>query len=313
MDGKYEKIIERISNSSKISIEEIERKVENKRAKLSYLVSKEGAAQIVAAELGVNLDQEKIKLSEITEGWKRINVIGKILQINPVRSFVRNGKEGKVASFIIADETSNTRVVLWDTSHILLIEKGELKEGDVVEISNASSRNNELHLSSFSDIKLSKEAMNDVKIEKVNVLKKIKDFKVGENVSTRAFIVQLFDPRYFEVCPECGKKAIDEQCLIHGAIKPNKRALVNVVLDDGSETIRGVIFGEEICKLGLNEEEIFSLERFVEKKKDILGEEKIFTGTIRNNTLFNTIEFNIDKIEEIRVEELIKELEQKKI
>ena len=45
----YNKLVERISKVSNLSAEEIERKVEAKKAKLSGLISKEGAAQIVAA------------------------------------------------------------------------------------------------------------------------------------------------------------------------------------------------------------------------------------------------------------------------
>ena len=47
----YEKLLDRISRSSGLAKEEIEKKVEAKKAKLSGLISKEGAAQIVAAEL----------------------------------------------------------------------------------------------------------------------------------------------------------------------------------------------------------------------------------------------------------------------
>ena len=57
----YLELLEKISNVSGVAKEEIERKIEAKRAKLSGLVSKEGAAQIVAAELGVNFEKEKIK------------------------------------------------------------------------------------------------------------------------------------------------------------------------------------------------------------------------------------------------------------
>lgn len=59
MMDNYNQLVERISAASKLPKEEIERKVEGKRAKLSGLVSKEGAAQIVAAELGINFDKER--------------------------------------------------------------------------------------------------------------------------------------------------------------------------------------------------------------------------------------------------------------
>ena len=75
-------------------------------------------------------------------------------------------KENKVANMIVADETSNTKVVLWDTNHIELIEKGNIKEGIVIEIGNASTRDNEVHLGSFSEFKVSSEVLEDVKRER---------------------------------------------------------------------------------------------------------------------------------------------------
>ncbi len=60
--------------------------------------------------------------------------------------------------------------------------------------------------------------------------------------------------------------------------------------------------------LGLTDEEIFSLEKFAEKKSSIIGEEWIFTGNVKNNTLYNTIELNLEKIEPVNLDSLIKEL-----
>jgi len=97
--------------------------------------------------------------------------------------------------------------------------------------------------------------------------------------------------------------------MVHGAIKAEKRALLNVVLDDGNETMKAILFGENIKKLGLSDEEIFSLEKFNEKKTSFLGEEKVFTGNLRANQLYNSIEFYVDSIEEFNADELIKELQ----
>jgi len=307
----YIQLVERISRTSKLSAEEIGRKVEAKRAKLSGLVSKEGAAQIVAAELGINFEKERMKIKELVQGMRRANILGKIINISPVRSFNKNGREGKVLNLVVADDSSNIKVVLWDTNHISLFEKGEVKEGDVVEISNGSVRNWELHLSSFSGIKKSDEGVGEVVVERNYNFRKLADARPGDRIKTRAFIVQSFEPRYFEVCPECGKRAVDGECKMHGKVIPTKRALLNVVLDDGSETMRSVLFGENIMKLGLSEEEIFSIEKFMEKKNSVVGEEKIFAGNVKSNALYNTIEFSIDDVENINVDVLIKELEAK--
>ena len=304
----YLQLVQKIADLAKISKEEIERKVEAKRAKLSGLVSKEGAAQIVAAELGINFDRERMKISELVNGMKRANILGKVIQISPVREFTKNGRSGKVVNMLVADDSSNIRTVLWDTNHIGLIESEKIKIGDTVEISNGGIRNGELHLGSFSDIRKSNEELGEVVLKKAFFLKKLKDVKTGETIKTRALIVQTFEPRYFEVCPECRKKAIDGECAIHGKVKAERRALINFVLDDGTETIRAVLFGESIKKLGLNDEEIFSLEKFAEKKEDLLGEEKMFSGNVRSNSLYNINEFNVENVEDISPDELIKEL-----
>jgi hypothetical protein len=313
MDGKmvdnYEQLVERISSSAEMKAEEIERRVEAKRAKLSGLVSKEGAAQIVAAELGINFERERMKIGQLVHGMRRANVLGKIVEIGPVRNFNKNGKEGSVANLMIADESSNIKVVFWDTNHISLIEDGSLKEGDVIEVSGAGIRNGEMHLSSFSDVKVSGEKIGSVVTQRVYGERSLKDVKPGESLQVRATIVQSFEPRYFEVNAKTGRKPTEQDKTSGAEIE--KRALLNVVLDDGTETLRAVIFGNEIKKLGLNDEEIFDLGKFNGKKDDIMGEEMIFCGNLRQNKMFNTTEMTIESIRNIDVEELVKELESK--
>jgi len=288
----YDKYAELIARSAEMDREEIERMVEAKRARLSGLVSKEGAIQIVAAELGIILDNEKLKIGELVDGMKKANFVGKVTKIFPVREFNKNGREGKVVNLNVGDDTSNAKVVLWDTNHIDLIEKEKIKEGDVVEVANASIRNGEAHLSGFSDIKKSKEKIEGVQVQKKAVFARLKDVSPGQNVKVRALIVQSFEPKYFN------KKDSGE-----------KSALLNFVLDDGSDILRGVAFGETIYRLGLSEEEVFDVEKFKEKKDSILGEEKIFTGNVRMNSYTNEAELTINEVEDIEIESLIKELE----
>src|SRR3989344_4149644 len=99
-------------------------------------------------------------------------------------------------------------------------------------------RDSELHLGNFSEIKPSDEVFESVVTERVLREKNISDFKKGENVSTRAFIVQAFEPRFFHVCPECGKKVSNEGdafvCIQHEKVVPEKRAVSSIVLDDGT-------------------------------------------------------------------------------
>ncbi|GAI94843.1 unnamed protein product, partial [marine sediment metagenome] len=181
----------------------------------------------------------------------------------------------------------------------------------VVEIGNGSMRSNEIHLGSFSELKLSKEILENIKTEKVVKRKNIVDFRLSDSASTRAFVVQAFEPKFFTVCPECKKKAVSEGenfvCQEHGKVVPEKRALINIVLDDGTESIRSVLFHEALPKLGITELE--DTEKLLLQKEGLLGKEMIFLGDVRLNKFFNNPEFVIEDVREINHDDLIAELE----
>jgi len=312
VEGNYERIVERIAKLAGIGKEEIEKRVGEKRSKLSGFISKEGAAQIVASELGISFENEKLKINELLPGMRSVNVTGKVINLFPVRTFkTKGGEESKVVNFWIADDSSNIRVVLWDTNHIELIEKGEIKEGVTVEISNATMRDSELHLGNFSEIKPSQEVLKEVVTEKVLREKTLSDFKKGENVNTRAFIVQAFEPRFFYVCPECGKKANQEGeafiCETHEKIVPEKKAVLTLVIDDGTNSMRAVLFQEALNELGFTE--IENAEKLSLQKESILGKEMLFSGNVRQNAFFNNLEFIVEEAKEIDLDEVIKDLE----
>lgn len=311
MMQNYSQLVERIAKSSGLTVEDIDRRVEAKRAKLAGLISKEGAAQVVAAELGVSFEKEKMKLSELLNGMKKVNVVGKIIELGPVRQFTKSDRIGKVVNLVVADETSNARVVLWDTNHIALIEQNKIKKEDIVEISHANVRDSELHLTGFSDIKLSNEQIENVKTERVFQEIEISGLRANQNIAIRAIVVQIFEPRFFTVCPGCGKKVSESgECVEHGKVAGEKRALLSLVLDDGTETIRGVLFSEQIEKI-MNKEEIESSELFLKKRDELLGKEMIISGQVRKNKIYDNLELFVNDLQETNVDEVIAKLEEK--
>src|SRR3989339_846299 len=223
-DDNYEKIVKKVAISSGLDVSEVEKRVEAKRSKLAGLISLEGALQVVAAELGISFENERSKINDLLPGMRKVNVVGQILNLSPVRSFTtKKGDSGKVANMILAEDKS------------------------------------------------------------------IVDFRVGDNTSVRAFIVQTFEPKFFHVCSECKKKVITEgnnfKCNEHGLVSPEKRALINIVLDDGTETIRSVLFHDKLTDLGLTDLE--NSERLMSQRRDLIGKEMIFKGNVRNNSFFN--------------------------
>lgn len=311
-EGNYKKILEKISKASGLGVNELEDKVRDKRNKLSGLISPEGAAQVVASELGISFENEKLKIDELLPGMRKVNTVGKIINMSPIRTFTtKKGDQSKVTNLWIADENSNIKVVLWDTNHIGLIESGTLAVGSVVEINNGSMRDNELHLGSFSGFKPSSETLENVREDKIMREKSIVDFKKGEQIGTRAFVLQAFEPRFFHVCPECNKKATAEadggfSCQTHGKVMAEKRGVGNLVIDDGTGSIRAVLFHETLSKLGLLTE---TPEKFIAEKENLLGKEMMLTGTVKQNNFFNNLEFVVDGVKEAEPDAVVKQLE----
>jgi len=317
----YDQLVKRICSATKLSVEEVERRVLEKKSKLSDLISKEGAAQIVAAELGVDFDGQKVKINELMTGMRKATLIAKITRVFPPRGFMtKNGAESKVMNLFIADETGNSKCVLWDVNQIKLFEEGKLKEGDTVELKDAAVRENtgnlEVHLGSISQISLSSEVISGTFSPQKPAILKTTLSGLSDNMraSVRAVIVQVFEPRFFIVCPECGKKVSIEgdkfKCLTHNFVMPSERALMNFTLDDGTGNMRSVGFSDVLKKIfGVDDAGIKSITP--ETRNELLGKEMIFVGRARKNVMYNTLEFQIGDIEEVTPDSLMQELSKK--
>jgi len=86
----YEHIIERIKKEGKISEDEINLKIDAKMKQLSGLISKEGAAHIIANELGIKLFENfsgKLQIKNIIVGLRSVETIGKVTQTYELREF----------------------------------------------------------------------------------------------------------------------------------------------------------------------------------------------------------------------------------
>lgn len=309
LQGNYEQILNLISEGSALPKEEIEKRIEARRAKLSGLISREGAAQIIASELGISFDKQKMKISGLMGGMRRINIVGKILKLNRVVEYNKNGKSGKIGSFLLADDTSNIRVVLWDVNHIALIENGVIKEGDTVELSNADVRNSEIHLGSFGDIKLSQAVIDNIQTKPVVHVKTIGEMQSNDNVSTRAFVVQIFGPTFYTVCPECKKRVSEmNECETHGVVVPKKNAILTLIIDDGTGTIRAVLFSDQIKKIA-TEAELENSEAFMPKRAELMGKEMIIEGGVRKNKMTENLEIFVNDVADVNLDKLIAELE----
>ncbi|WP_405305316.1 OB-fold nucleic acid binding domain-containing protein [Methanobrevibacter sp.] len=69
----------------------------------------------------------------------KVNIIARILRIPTVRSYEKNGKEGKVASLELQDKSGKITYTLWN-KNVELIDDLKLEDGDTVKILAAQAR-----------------------------------------------------------------------------------------------------------------------------------------------------------------------------
>jgi len=302
-------IIDKIRQEARVSEKDINDKIDAKLKELSGLISREGAAHIIANELGVNLYKQltgKAKISNVLAGMREVEILGKVQRIFETREFDTGQRKGKVANIIVADDTGVARVVLWN-DQVSKLEN--LKENDIVKLKNAYAKDNqgrvELHLNDKSEFIINPEGESIGEVKKYSSFRKqIKDVIDGDqNIEILGTIVQAFDPRFFEICPQCGKRAKTKGeneyfCDEHGTVTPAYSYVMNFILDDGTENIRCVafkrqaerLFDRDIAESRGKQEEIDRM------KNELLGRIVKLTGRAGKNQLFDRIEFTAQMV-----------------
>jgi replication factor A1 len=142
LDEIVNKVVEEKGLSRKQVFDLIEKKKEN----LSWMISDEGAADIVAKELGVETypdsDDEDLSLTiaDLVAGMSNVMITGRATMIKPVKEFIdKNGGKGIVANITITDKSGNIRVVLWGEA-AKPIQDSNVGEGNIVRIHNGYVR-----------------------------------------------------------------------------------------------------------------------------------------------------------------------------
>jgi len=305
MEMSYEAIVELMLKKGSLSKEEIEKKVNAKVESLSGLISKEGAAHIIAHEMGIEVEtpvspEGNTDLKNLVSGMRNINVIGKITRLFDLKEFNKSdGSTGKVKSGFFNDETGGCRIVFWDDATSL-----DVNEGDIIKLNNTYVRENRGNLEvSTNDPTLVEINPKDVKLNvKVNsnsseiTKKKISELQENDyNVEIMGTIVQIYDPRFYEVCPVCSKRLKNgNNCPEHGEVEPKFNYVMNIVLDDNTENIRIVLFNEVVESLtNLNRDGVLSYKdnsNFSLVKDSLLGNIVKVIGRVTKNQMFDRLE-----------------------
>ncbi len=141
-------------------------------------------------------DDKITPLKEI-KGDMEVNVAARVIRIPRIRSFDRNGRDGKVASLELQDASGTMQFTLWNKD-TALIHDLELKEGNAIKILGAQSRvrNGEVSLS-HSWIGRIEKGDFDVPEYQENILK-LGDAHEIRNVTLVGLVSKVYDTITFE-------------------------------------------------------------------------------------------------------------------
>lgn len=315
-------VIQKIISQTGLTKEEIDKKIEDKRLELSGLVSVEGAAYIVAKELGLELfprTKRRLEIRNIIPGIKNLNLTARVFKIFDKVEFEREGKKSQVVNVLLADGTGIIRLSLWDEQVNLT---STLKPGMAIEIGGSYTKDDgrggtEIRISKRGSLKLIEESdlpkISDIPETKIK-RSEISNIKEGRMYEIRGTIVQIFDSNpFYEICPKCKSRIKRSKdgfvCAKDGKVDPEFSMVLSGVVDDGTGNIRCVFFRDTALKLiGMDMSKALDHFDNLIENISVLGKEFILTGRIRKNQMFDRDEFVVTDVKEVLYKEEIERL-----
>ncbi len=303
-----EDVVATVAAISGLDVETVKKKIADKKQEAAGMLSDHGAAYMVAKELGVSLFQrdERLHIANIVPGIKDIEIVGKIVRLS-TRNFETDKAKGSVTSVILGDETGTIRLSLWNDEQ----DKLSAREGDVIRVRGYTKEGlygNELRLGKFGTITKSSERI-DVRMARSYERTAIAELSEHRFAEVRACVVKVFESNpFYEICPQCGGRVKGDgtyTCDEHGDVEPAHAMVVSGIIDDGTENIRAVFFrdhAEAVLGIALKEaRDLFIRTMDVSKLYGNvqLGKEYILDGAVRNNILFNRLEFIVNGVRDV--------------
>lgn len=303
-----EEFLERIVKESGLSKKEVLARVEAKVRELNGLVTREGAAYLVAKQLGINLPAKKrqLEIANIMPGVRNVSFTGRVFRISKISEFMRGTTKGRVVNLFIGDSSGFVKLPLWN-EQVDWVDSGKIGVGSVVQIQNAVAKEGmygdvEITLGNFGSLSV----LDDTDLPDADELNrkfsfltyeraKLRDVGLG-NFEIVAFVVKVFNSTYL----------FDEE--------GSKKLVIPTIVDDGTGNIRVAFFrnlAEELIGLSAKDfERIADKLAYLEQK--LLGRELVIRGRIRKNPRFGRLELianearDLSLIDEIKL--LLREL-----
>jgi len=202
VSGEADALIRKIAERSGLSEDEVKKRVTEKIKAFAGLLTEVGAAYAVAKELGVDIDIEKeihkkTPIAQLKPGMERVTVVGRVMRIFPPATYEKNGKKGKYCRIILADNTGEIGLTLWNRD-VKYVEEGQIRVGDVIEVINAHVREygERPSLSMSFDSRIIVNPEGSEKLPEPPKFKKISEIQDGDPmVYAKARVLRIFQPQ----------------------------------------------------------------------------------------------------------------------
>ena len=275
----------------------------------------------------LELDGDSIK--NIKELQNRLGVVsfeGIITSIDNIKNIsLKSGENVNLLGFTVSDDSDGIRGTLWgeqaeEFSKILSDGQGIVLSNVLIKYSSFSNRN-EISLMNDSTLEL-----KDLEIKNLKSIIPVKrdlntNFsgnysKIGNInspgiVEVKGFIAKdLTKITTYEGCTNCFKKV--ENCSCGKGDETKVRMIINLIVDDGTGTLRTTLIGDIAEKfIGVETEKISQIketpedfEKFLESKSsEILGKDIIIKGRAKFSDFSNSYELSAYDFRDVSINE----------
>ncbi|MCE7735927.1 MAG: hypothetical protein GPJ54_13685 [Candidatus Heimdallarchaeota archaeon] len=203
---------------------------------MDNMVNEEGAAFVVANNLGVSINPRKIvealKVDQLVPGQSNITIIGKINRIYAVREFSRKDKTtGKVRNLELIDNTGKARVSLWDMK-TKLVEEKSLQVGDIVKLFGGNTK---IGYQDTIEITLTPRGSIDKETSSLE-----SDFPSIEHSALAKLVSVTPETKSISIVA----KIIDRQTVVEFQKGDKTGRVTSLLMDDGSKKMRLVFWND---------------------------------------------------------------------
>lgn len=268
-------LITQLVEKSGVNEEDIRTRMKEKIDKFSGLLTEQGALVLLSRELNVRLPvfekaNEKLTLNQLKMGMNNVDVVAQVKYADRVKTYAKNGKEGKYLAVRLSDETGEALFTFWNEQADDAAQKN-IRVGSTVTLSNARvgvfnqmtqlslgyngiyTIENEAGMNSSTEMNLPAATANTTTNTNQQPTGKFSELNEGTWIETNAHVLDVLPGKgYYVRCLACNGKLQKREntcpiCMTEGKI--DARLLVSLLLDDGSKPLRGVAFENEVVAL----------------------------------------------------------------